>query len=137
VLLDVYYSDPFWQAYREPDTESLDQPFPHSVLGVVSAFHEASDTIAAGNDYGISGVEPGMPLDELKLLQAAGLSPLEVIAAATKNAAYACGHGAELGTLEAGKLADLIVVDGDPLIDLAGLDALLYVVLDGEIALSP
>ena len=78
-----------------------------------------------------------MPLDELKLLQAAGLSPLEVIEAATRNAAYVCGHGDELGTLEEGKLADLIVVDGDPLADLDVMDAVLFVVKDGEVALTP
>jgi imidazolonepropionase-like amidohydrolase len=62
---------------------------------------------------------------------------MEIIEAATRHAAYVCGQGEELGTLEPGKLADLIVVAGDPLEDLNALDDLLYVVLDGEVALSP
>jgi imidazolonepropionase-like amidohydrolase len=42
-----------------------------------------------------------------------------------------------LGTLERGKLADLIVVDGSPLDDLSALDSVLYVVKDGEVVVSP
>jgi imidazolonepropionase-like amidohydrolase len=54
---------------------------------------------------------------ELVRLHDAGLSALEAIAAATGVAATACGLGDDLGTVEAGKLADLLVVDGDPLAD--------------------
>ena len=77
-----------------------------------------------------------MPLREMNLLQTAGLSPLEVIEAATRHAAYACGQGDELGTLEKGKLADLIVIDGNPLDDLNAMDSVLYVVKDGEVVFS-
>ena len=51
----------------------------------------------------------------MEMLLKAGLSPMDVILAATRNAALVCGHGDELGTLGPGKLADIIVVDGDPL----------------------
>ena len=54
-------------------------------------------------------------------VQAAGLSPMEAIACATRSNAELLGLGDELGTLEAGKLADLIVVDGDPLEEIAVL----------------
>ena len=47
----------------------------------------------------------------------AGLTPLEAIAGATWIAARACGIEAEVGTVEPGKVADLVVVDGDPLAD--------------------
>jgi imidazolonepropionase-like amidohydrolase len=53
------------------------------------------------------------------------------------HAAYVCGHGGELGTLETGKLADLIVVDGNPLEDLDVMDSVRYVVKDGEVVVSP
>jgi len=59
-------------------------------------------------------IEPGMPVQEMKWLLAAGLTPMEVIEAGTRYAAQVCGHGEELGTLEPGKLADLVVVEGDP-----------------------
>jgi imidazolonepropionase-like amidohydrolase len=62
---------------------------------------------------------------------------MEVIEAATKHAAYVCGQGDELGTLERGMLADLIIVDGNPLHDLNVMDSVLYVVKDGEVVVSP
>ena len=82
-------------------------------------------------------MQPGMPLRELDLLQTAGFSPLEVVVAATKHAAYVCSQSHELGTLAEGKLADLIVVAGNPLEDLTVLESVLYVVKDGEVIVSP
>ncbi len=117
--------------------ESEPELFVQALLTVVRFFHDSGGIIAVGNDYGFPGVHTGMPLREMELLQAAGLSPLEVIEAATKHAAYVCGHGDELGTLETGKLADLIVVDGNPLVDLNEMDSVLYIVKDGEIVYSP
>jgi imidazolonepropionase-like amidohydrolase len=51
---------------------------------------------------------------ELELLVQAGLTPMRAIQAATKTAAEFLGRAAELGTIEPGGLADLIVVDGQP-----------------------
>ena len=58
---------------------------------------------------------PGMYFDEMEYFVRLGESRLEAITAATKNGAIILGHEADLGTLEKGKLADLQVVDGDPL----------------------
>jgi imidazolonepropionase-like amidohydrolase len=55
---------------------------------------------------------------ELALLAEAGLSTPEAIVAATSTAARACGIDSEAGTIEPGKLADLLVLEGDPLVDL-------------------
>lgn len=131
--LDVIIDDSYWEGEMDPETEGITQ----AVLAVVRFFHEAGGTIAVGNDYGNPGIDTGIPLNEMHLLQAVGLSPMEIIQAATRHAAYVCGQGEELGTLEAGKLADLIVVAGDPLEDLNAFDEVLYVVLDGVMALSP
>ena len=62
--------------------------------------------------------------DELRALRLV-FSPQDVVKIITKNAANATMHGAEFGTLEPGKLADIVIVDGDPLID---SNALLHVV---------
>ncbi len=56
---------------------------------------------------------------------------MDVLVAATRNAAKAIGQSERLGTVEAGKLADLIVVDGDPLRDLARMAHLELVVKNG------
>jgi len=49
------------------------------------------------------------------------MSPMQIIVAATKNAAHVCRRDASLGTLEPGKSADILVVDGDPLQDIIAL----------------
>jgi imidazolonepropionase-like amidohydrolase len=63
-----------------------------------------------------SGVTPhGDNLRELSLMVEGGMSPMDAIVATTRSAAELMGLDQELGTLEAGKRADLVVVDGDPL----------------------
>jgi imidazolonepropionase-like amidohydrolase len=131
--LDVLIDDAYQHGDIELETEVVNQ----AVLSVVRFFHDTGGIIAVGNDYGNAGVQPGMPLREMDLLQTVGLSPMEVIEAGTKYAAYVCGHRDELGTLETGKLADLIVVAGNPLDDLSAMDSVLYVVKDGEVVVSP
>lgn len=76
--------------------------------------------IAMGTD---SGVTPhGQNLRELALMVAGGMSPADVLEASTRSAAELMGVAADLGTLEVGKLADLVIVEGDPYTfeDLAG-----------------
>ncbi|MGI8830657.1 MAG: amidohydrolase family protein, partial [Candidatus Limnocylindria bacterium] len=69
--------------------------------------------VAMGTD---SGVTPhGENLDELALMVEGGMTPMEAIVASTRSAAQLMGVAEELGTLEPGKRADLVVVDGDPL----------------------
>lgn len=74
---------------------------------------EAGVKVAMGTD---SGVTPhGLNLRELSLMVDGGMSPMQAIEATTRSAAELMGLEDELGTLEAGKRADLVVVDGDPL----------------------
>ena len=78
------------------------------------------------------------PLSEAALLEMGlwvrdGATPFQAIQAATRNAAELCGVGDELGTVEAGKLADLIVVEGNPLGDIANMRNLVLVIKDGQV----
>jgi imidazolonepropionase-like amidohydrolase len=75
--------------------------------------------IVAGTDAGGHGHPANA--GELECLVNAGLSPMQAIQAATSWAAECCGREAELGTIEKGRLADLIAVDGDPLLEIAVL----------------
>jgi imidazolonepropionase-like amidohydrolase len=76
---------------------------------------DAGVLLAAGTDAAYPGDFYGEGLHrELELLVEAGLTPLQAITAATKNAALLLGQSAEWGTLEAGRRADVIVVAGDP-----------------------
>jgi imidazolonepropionase-like amidohydrolase len=63
----------------------------------------------------------------------AGATPWQALQAATRHAAELCGVGQDLGTIEPGKLADLIVVAADPLDDITNLRRLLLVLKAGRI----
>ncbi len=86
-----------------------------------------------GDDYGVTGVPMGLPLAELLLLRRAGLTPLQVIQAATLNSARAVGHEQELGSLEPGKAADILIVRADPLRDLTNLRTVKGVIFQGKL----
>lgn len=79
--------------------------------------HQAGVKLACGTDL---SNDPGVGENayELELYVEFGMTPMEAIMTATKNAGEAIGMGDELGTLEPGKLADLIAVEGDPLRDI-------------------
>ena len=75
-------------------------------------------------------------MHELAELVGCGLTPHEAIVAATRNTAAALGLGDRLGTLEPGRLADCVVVDGNPLADagvLASGDAVVMVLKEGRV----
>jgi len=85
--------------------------------------HEAGVVIAMGTDTGRGLREYfGKNAYELTLMVEAGLTPMESLLAATKNAALALGRQDDLGTLQPGKQADLLVVDGNPLDDITVLE---------------
>src|ERR1044072_402149 len=91
--------------------------------------------VVAGTDAGGHGHPANA--GELECLVGAGMTPMQAIQAATGWAAECLGWEAELGTVETGKLADLVAVSGDPLADIAVLrdpGRIALVVKDGEIA---
>ncbi|RPI27297.1 MAG: hypothetical protein EHM61_08890 [Acidobacteria bacterium] len=85
-------------------------------------FVAAGGKVALGNDGGyLAGLEIGMPITELEAMREAGMSPMQVILAATKTAAEICRLDRDLGTLQPGKRADILVVDQNPLENLRAL----------------
>jgi imidazolonepropionase-like amidohydrolase len=105
----------------------------------LARFVTAGGQVALGNDYssvpqnGFDHFELGMPMHEITRMHEAGMTPLQIVVAATKTAARVCGLERDLGTLAAGRIADVLVVDGDPLSDLAALTRVRLVVHDGVI----
>jgi imidazolonepropionase-like amidohydrolase len=75
--------------------------------------------------------------EEVQALIAAGIPSIEAIRAATKNGADLCGLGDRLGTIQSGKLADLVGVAGNPLENAATLDKPVFVMLDGRVVACP
>ena len=73
-----------------------------------------------------------MPIHEIQWMREAGMTPMQIIVAATRNGARSCDMVSELGTLEAGKLADILVVDGNPLSDIHALSKARLVLREGK-----
>lgn len=101
----------------------------------VTKAYKARVPIALGTDAGTPLNHHGENLKELELLVEVGFTPMEAIVAGTKTASEVLGLEKEIGTLEKGKLADLIVVDGNPLEDIGLLqrkDKILVIMKDGH-----
>src|SRR4029077_6845048 len=106
--------------------------------------HSAGVKLLIGDDFGTSAMPHGDYAKELEAyVKGAGIPALEVLTWATRNGAELLGMADDLGTIEAGKLADLLVVNGDPVKDigiLADRKNLDVVMKDGkfvECLLSP
>jgi imidazolonepropionase-like amidohydrolase/predicted enzyme related to lactoylglutathione lyase len=90
--------------------------------------------ISLGTDTLCSMPRPGLnTIQEMEFMAEAGLTPAQVIRAGTRDAAEHLGLLDDLGTVEPGKLADLIIVAGDPLSDVAALHQVQVVVKDGQV----
>ena len=128
-----------WTAFRYTvDDDADDRAWAPTELARQQAFiglaHEAGLRICAGTDTPNPFIAPGTSLHrELRLLGACGLRPIDAIVAATLRGAQLTGSDRDLGTVEAGKLADLLVVRGDPTVDLAALEQVELVLQDGRV----
>jgi imidazolonepropionase-like amidohydrolase len=101
---------------------------------------KAGVRIAMGTDAGTPFNLHGRNAQELRRMVEFGMTPMQAIEAATSSAATLLGLENEIGTIEAGKQADLILVNGDPLDDIALLEEpsrIEYVIQGGKIAKGP
>jgi imidazolonepropionase-like amidohydrolase len=90
--------------------------------------------LATGTDTGEVGVTSDLVWREIALLHAHGATPMAAIRAATSAAARLLRVDGEVGTIEVGKQADLVLVEGDPLADLGRLSSPALVVQAGRVA---
>jgi Tol biopolymer transport system component len=91
---------------------------------------DAGVTINAGSH----GQVPGLAMHwEMRLLAEGGMSPLSVLRTATINPARTLGVDRQIGSLEPGKLADLIVLDADPLADIANTNSVRFTMVNGRL----
>jgi imidazolonepropionase-like amidohydrolase len=101
---------------------------------MVPRANAAGVKLVVGDDFGVAGLEHGDYAKELEAyVKGAGIPALDVIGWATRNGAEMLGMKDDLGTIEAGKLADLLVVNGDPVKDIKVLQdrAKLDVIMKG------
>jgi imidazolonepropionase-like amidohydrolase len=127
---------------RFKDTTATDFAIAHRAyrqeLKLVGAMARAGVGILAGTDCGNPYCFPGFSLhDELALLVEAGLTPMEALQAATRNGARFMGREHELGTIEPGKLADLVLLTVNPLKDIRNTRRIEAVVYGGKLLPRP
>jgi imidazolonepropionase-like amidohydrolase len=103
------------------------------VLGLLSVMRQAGVKLVTGSDSGTWRLTPDLFYQEMIGFVEAGFSPLETISAATSVSAQALGISEQIGSIQRGKKADLIVVSGDPSTDLSLLKNPIFVMRGGEV----
>lgn len=101
-----------------------------SVGRSVKRLDDAGVTINVGSHGQASGIAIHW---EMQLLAEGGMSPMRILRAATLNGAQTWGFGQQLGSIEPGKLADLIVLDRDPLADIHNTNSVRYTMVNGRL----
>ena len=125
-----------WAAAREREPEQIanQRRFFDRRLQLVGEMHRAGVGILAGSDVLNPYCFPGFSLhDELEWLVKAGLHPLAALQAATRNPAIFLGREADFGVVRAGKLADLVLLDADPTLDIRNTRRIAAVVAAGRL----
>ena len=117
-----------------PAARATLQSFYQLRLKVAKLMQQNGVKILAGSDLGGGWVIPGFGLhQEFRELAIAGLTPLQILQSTTINGAQFVGREATMGTVEVGKNADLVLLDANPLADVANLSKISHVVLRGKV----
>jgi imidazolonepropionase-like amidohydrolase len=137
-------SKSFFNYYPEPEKfEEMvitvgknDETMTKTMYTNLKLVHEAGIKIALSTDAGNPGTLHGLSIyDELEAMQRAGIPASEIIPMATKNGAVAMRRSEDFGTLEVGKLADLIILEKDPSVDVANFRSITHVMRGGLLRL--
>jgi len=130
----------YWERFFPPDTAETiaatagRREYLRRFMGLVYAMHNAGIPILTGTDVGAPYVYPGFSLhDELALLVEAGIPPADVLEAATSGAAGFLGISDSVGTVQPGQLADLVLIDGNPLVDIRNTQRIRTVIVNGRV----
>ena len=114
----ILYPYKFAQSRGGPYAEAM-KPAIDEMLAVLPMANKAGLKLVLGDDFGAIPLDHGTYADELDFyVNVAGIPPLDVLRWATRNGAELMGRGHELGAVKPGYLADLVVVDGDPVADI-------------------
>ena len=105
-----------------------------AVIALTKQAHTMGVPISTGTDFGLPASDPWPEVHEelLFLARDVGMKPIDVIRAATLNGAIAAGQQKDRGSLEAGKIADFVVLAKDPLADIANIRSVETVVKRGR-----
>jgi imidazolonepropionase-like amidohydrolase len=123
----------FYKAFK-PENRSINQLRFQTDMKYLNIMYKTGVKILAGTDLGNPFIYAGFSLhDELEHFAKAGLTPLDALQTATLNPAKYVGKEREIGTVSIGKLADLILLDANPLLDITNTRKINAVVLNGKL----
>ena len=150
VVNDLPRTDPVWldhagfvppavferyrRLYPNSNVDPRSTPRAHAInLAIVAALHNAGAQLLLGTDTVKPGVLPGYSIhDELSNFVAAGMSPYDAIRAGTVDAARFLNRSPDFGVIAAGRRADLVLLDGNPLEDVKNTGRILGVMAMGR-----
>jgi imidazolonepropionase-like amidohydrolase len=134
-LGDYYYES---QTLRSQDkNDSYIESGRGEFLSSISRAHRAGVKLVIGLDLGAGTADPAVYAREFAVFVEAGISPMDSIQAGTRVAAELLGWDDRLGTIEVGKLADIIAVPGNPLDDISALERVSLVMIGGNLVRHP
>jgi imidazolonepropionase-like amidohydrolase len=129
----VAYERGFVLWSNKPEAMLLRRPIHLKQMDLVGAMHKAGVKVLAGSDFSDWALVPGVDLhNELALLVETGFSPMEALQTATILPAEFLGKKADFGTVEVGKIADLVLLDADPLESISHTRKIHAVILGGN-----
>lgn len=128
----------YWKVFADlpntPEMRSLQARAYARLVEIVRIAASRGVRIVTGTDLTFKYLAPGFSLhDELRRLVDAGLTPVQALQAATRNSAEAAGALKDAGTIEAGKRADLVLLDADPIAAIANTAKISIVVVNGRL----
>ncbi|HSP33754.1 MAG TPA: amidohydrolase family protein [Thermoanaerobaculia bacterium] len=128
--VDASLVDPARMAARQQRAERFREVTRANLKKVVDAGIPIATGTDAGNPFTLHG--PAI-YSEMEAMQASGMTPMQVVVSSTAIAARAMGRDKEAGTIEKGKDADLVIIGGDPSVDVANFRKVRYVVRSGVV----
>jgi len=129
----VAYERGFVLWSNKPEAMAKRRPIHWKMIDLVGAMHKAGVKMMAGSDFSDWAVVPGVDLhNELALMVEAGFTPMEALQAATSLPAEFLGRTADFGTVERGKVADLVLLDADPLESISHTRKIRAVIVGGR-----
>jgi len=132
-----YYLEEYADSKAQAKMVELSRRYRAEMLENVRRAVQAGVKVAVGVDFGHYDVNPQLYAREFRMLMDAGMSAMQAIESGTRLGAEVLGWEDRLGTVQEGKLADLIAVQGDPLQDISALERVRFVMLGGSVVRQP
>ncbi len=137
VYVGDYYNDPRNNLREQAVSDEYTKNYRHIFLQNIGKAHRAGVKVVVGVDLGGYDYDPVVYVREIAVLMEAGLSAMAAIKAATSVPAEMLEQGANIGSLQKGRLADIIAVPGDPLDDISLMEKVSFVMFNGRIIKPP